>query len=133
MSTCVETETPAARPDPRTPSYLEAVKILGTGNSTGFFGALVALYYFRQVWPDASIWIMMTACFYLAGICLFAVTFQLLTIFSIQQANGSTDQAGIERLRKWLVGVGVGSLVAWWIGTISTIGVLIVMYCTKPD
>jgi len=128
----VECSKAASAGDPRTESYVEAVKLLGTGNSTGFFGALVALYYFGSKWPDVAVWIMGTAAAYLVGICLFAVTFQLLTIFSIRQTDTVRDVPGLERLRQWVVRLGVASLVAWWIGTAVTVGALGMIYCTPP-
>jgi hypothetical protein len=132
VMSAAEASNPATRADARTPSYLEAVKLLGAGNSTGFVGALAALYYFAPRWPTALLWIIGTAAVYLLGICLFAVAFQLLTIFSIQQAQGVKNREGLEKLRTWLVRVGVASLVAWWLGTLGTVFVIGVFILTEP-
>ena len=123
----------APSPDPRTPTYVEAVKLLGPGNSTGFFGGLVALYYFNASWPKAVIPIELAAGVYLVGIGLFAIAFWLLTIFIIKQVSPRPDPAGVELTRQRAVGFAVASFVAWWIGTmLAVLAVLIIMFARHP-
>jgi hypothetical protein len=123
---------PARQPtivDPVTPYYFEAVKILGTGNSTGLFGAIVALYYFGSKGPAIQFWIMVAAIPYMIGICLFTAAFASLTFFAIRQTTlGPPNHRRIETLRRWTVYYALLSFLAWWVGTVCAGRVLYLLW-----
>ena len=104
--------------DKVTPYYFDAVKLVGTGNSTGLFGAGVALYYFSSRSPDVLSLIKWDAFIYLVGVCLFSVAYFCLSVFTFIRTNPARTIANIQ---PWL-NVGVVSaflsFVVWWAGTI---------------
>ena len=104
--------------DKVTPYYFDAVKLVGTGNSTGLFGAGVALYYFSTRSPDVLSLIKWDAFIYLVGVCLFSVAYFCLSVFTFIRTNPARTIANIQ---PWL-NVGVVSaflsFVVWWAGTI---------------
>lgn len=102
-----------------TPFYFDAVKLLGTGNSTGLFGAGVALYYFSTRSPDVLYLIKLTAFIYLGGVALFAIAFFALFMFAIHQSH--SDSFDSTKPTPWLDTAIFASLLsfsAWWGGTI---------------
>ncbi len=104
--------------DKVTPYYFDAVKLVGTGNSTGLFGAGVALYYFSTRSPDVLSLIKCDAFIYLVGVCLFSISYFCLSVFTFMRTNPARTIANIQ---PWLnVGVVCAflSFVVWWIGTI---------------
>ena len=54
--------------------WLDGIKMVGTGNSAGLFGGLVALYYFKDR-PELLHVIKVATGQYLAGVVLFAISF----------------------------------------------------------
>jgi hypothetical protein len=121
---------PAVSPravDPLTPYYFDAVKILGTGNSTGLFGALVGYYYFNLQGPIVLLWIKIAASFYLAGVCFFTLAFYSLFMFSVRQLEPTSKsfypkgeaevKTKVEWWRKAAITAGGASLIVWWVGT----------------
>ena len=104
--------------DKVTPYYFDAVKLVGTGNSTGLFGAGVALYYFSAKSPDVLSLIKWDAFIYLVGVCLFSISYFCLSVFTFMRTNPARTIANIQ---PWL-NVGVVSaflsFVVWWAGTI---------------
>jgi hypothetical protein len=102
-----------------TPYYFDGVKLVGTGNGTGLFGAGVALYYFSTRGPDVLGLIKWAAFIYLGGVCLFAVAFFSLTMFSIRQIWA--DQIEGESLLNAAVLCTMLSFAAWWAGTICVV------------
>ena len=104
--------------DKVTPYYFDAVKLVGTGNSTGLFGAGVALYYFSAKSPDVLSLIKWDAFIYLVGVCLFSVAYFCLSVFTFIRTNPART---ITNIQPWLhVGVVSAflSFVVWWVGTI---------------
>ena len=104
--------------DTVTPYYFDAVKLVGTGNSTGLFGAGVALYYFSTRSPDVLSLIKWDAFIYLVGVCLFSVAYFCLSVFTFIRTNPART---ITNIQPWLhVGVisAFLSFVVWWVGTI---------------
>ena len=104
--------------DKVTPYYFDAVKLVGTGNSTGLFGAGVALYYFSAKSPDVLSLIKWDAFIYLVGVCLFSVAYFCLSVFTFIRTNPART---ITNIQPWLhVGVisAFLSFVVWWVGTI---------------
>ena len=104
--------------DKVTPYYFDAVKLVGTGNSTGLFGAGVALYYFSAKSPDVLSLIKWDAFIYLVGVCLFSVAYFCLSVFPFIRTNPART---ITNIQPWLhVGVisAFLSFVVWWVGTI---------------
>ena len=104
--------------DKVTPYYFDAVKLVGTGNSTGLFGAGVALYYFSTRSPDVLSLIKWDAFIYLVGVCLFSISYFCLSVFTFIRTNPARTIANVQ---PWLnVGVVAAllSFVVWWAGTI---------------
>lgn len=113
--------------EPALPHYFDAVKLLGTGNSTGLFGALVAYYYFGTKGSTVLLLLKFTAAAYLTGVCLFTIAFFFLFTCSIQQYLPRIDED-----RWWLsygmaLICGVASFVMWWVGTGLAVAVLILL------
>jgi hypothetical protein len=104
------------------PYYFDGLKLLGTGNSTGLFGALVALNYFREAGPTILFWIKVTAAIYLTGICFFAISFLLLLLFI------ATPFKAISKLLEYAGYCALVSFVLWWVGTASTVRVLYLLW-----
>ena len=104
-----------------TPYYFDAVKILGTGNSTGLFGALVAYYYFAKGGENVLHWTKITASAFLAGVCFFAVAFFALYSFCVWQVGPPSGQGNAtSRVQFWRITAltaGALSLAVWWVGT----------------
>jgi hypothetical protein len=138
-----ESAPPPKPIDPLTPYYFDAVRILGTGNSTGLFGALVAYYYFGKGGWLVLLFIKFTAGIYLVGVCLFTWAFHSLIRFSILQLEPPPEfpdplcpydpkkvKLKVERWRKSAIRATKGSFVLWWLGTGLAVGVLILLPLT---
>jgi hypothetical protein len=130
---CIPATTAAKTVEPMTPYYLEAVKILGTGNSAGLFGALVAYYYFARAGYTVLHWTTFTASAYLAGVALFTMTFFCLYAYCVWQVGPSAEKPQAPCRRKlWrdaALTFGAFSFLAWWVGTALAIKVL----CALPN
>jgi hypothetical protein len=63
----------------------DAVKQVGTANSAGLFGGVVAIYYFGARSHDLVILLKLITVIYLGGIFLFAFGYSLLAGFFINQ------------------------------------------------
>src|SRR5437763_684310 len=81
---------PTIEPD-MFPFFFDAVKMVGTGNSAGLFGAGVALYYFAGRSPTILWYIKAAAFGYLVGVCLFSIAFFLLLITANAQYHDILD------------------------------------------
>jgi len=61
--------------------YFEAIKQIGTANSAGLFGGLIALYYFKDWKPPVLPVIKYTTGIYLAGLIVFVFAYCLFIAF----------------------------------------------------
>src|SRR5258708_3336935 len=78
--------------DDRAPPYsfyverlFDAVKQVGTANSSGLFGGVVAIYYFGARSPDFMNMLKLITGIYLGGVFLFAFAYSSFVSFFINQ------------------------------------------------
>jgi hypothetical protein len=81
-----------ARSDERAPPYsfyverlFDAVKQVGTANSSGLFGGVVAIYYFGAKSTDLMNMLKLITGIYFGGVFLFAFAYSSLASFFINQ------------------------------------------------
>ena len=98
----------------------DAVKLVGTANSSGLFGAGVAIYYFAARSPEIAHLLKLTAFIYFAGVFLFAFSYANFASFFINQEpslSGLPDY--VPGTWRYITGVVLAacSFVAWIIGS----------------
>ncbi|KJC60078.1 hypothetical protein UP10_15540 [Bradyrhizobium sp. LTSPM299] len=119
-----------ARDSDRAPPYsfyverlFDAVKQVGTANSSGLFGGLVAIYYFGAKSHDIMDLLKLITAVYLGGVFLFAFSYSSLASFFINQEpslSGSPEYApGPWRYILGLV-FGAFSFAAWLIASAAS-------------
>ena len=104
--------------------YFDAIKLVGTGNSAGLFGAAVAIYYFKDRVPNIIHHIKTAAFAYLAGIFLFALSYAAFIAFvhrhqSKIELGTFRDQFRADPVFDFSMYVGIVSITAWIMGTIE--------------
>lgn len=98
----------------------DAVKQVGTANSSGLFGGVVAMYYFGAKSSEMANLLKGITAVYLAGVFFFAFSYTSFASFFINQEpslSGSADY--VPGSWRYLIGVclAILSFLAWLFGT----------------
>jgi hypothetical protein len=113
--------------------YFEAIKQVGTANSAGAFGGLVALYYFKDRTGPILTAIKYATGIYLAGLILFVIAYGLFIAFIYYHesptppSEDKPDLFEVGRLFRSILWATIFSLVLWIAGTIAAACVLFLL------
>lgn len=101
------------------PFLFDAIKLLGTGNGAGVFGAGVGLYYFATRDPQILKFIKVGAGSYLVGIFTFALAYySMMSAVTYYYLGLKSDLYG-QHSNLVVILASLVSLVAWLFGTFS--------------